>query len=55
MWEEETVDSFRRKLLWWIGGLVVVAVAGFGLWYRFLYHPAETAPVAAVKAAAAGE
>ena len=46
MWEEETADSFRRKLLWWIGGLVIVAVAGFGLWYEFLYHPAETAPVA---------
>jgi hypothetical protein len=51
MWEEETADSFRRKLLWWIGGLVVVAVAGFALWYRFLYHPAETAPVAAIKPA----
>ncbi|HEY2274747.1 MAG TPA: DUF3014 domain-containing protein [Steroidobacteraceae bacterium] len=49
MWEEETgaADSFRRKLLWWIGGLVVVAVAGFALWYRFLFHPAETAPPAA--------
>jgi hypothetical protein len=49
MWEEETADSFRRKLLWWIGGLVVVAVAGFGLWYRFLFHPAETPPPAAVQ------
>jgi Protein of unknown function (DUF3014) len=51
MWEEETADSFRRKLLWWIGGLVIVAGAGFGLWYGFLYHPAETAPLAAVKPA----
>ena len=51
MWEEETADSFRRKLLWWIGGLVIAAVAGFGLWYEFLYHPAETAPAAAVKPA----
>jgi hypothetical protein len=47
MWEEETADSFRRKLLWWIGGLVVVAAAGFALWYRFLFHPAQTAPPAA--------
>lgn len=49
MWEEEagTQDSFRRRLIWWIGGLVVVAVAGFALWYRFLFHPAETAPPAA--------
>ena len=54
MWEEETADSFRRKLLWWIGGLVVVAVAGFALWYRFLFHPAETPPPAsAAKPAAA--
>ncbi|HEV2228097.1 MAG TPA: DUF3014 domain-containing protein [Steroidobacteraceae bacterium] len=52
MWEEETADSFRRKLLWWIGGLAVVAAAGFALWYRFLFHPAETAPPAAVKPAA---
>jgi hypothetical protein len=52
MWEEETGDSFRRKLFWWIGGLVVVAVAGFALWYRFLFHPAETAaPAAAVQPA----
>ncbi|HWZ61930.1 MAG TPA: DUF3014 domain-containing protein [Steroidobacteraceae bacterium] len=49
MWEEETADSFRRKLIWWIGGLVLVAVIGFGIWYRFLFHPATTAvpPVAA--------
>jgi hypothetical protein len=47
MWEEETADSFRRKLLWWIGGLVVVAAAGFALWYRFLFQPAQTAPPAA--------
>jgi hypothetical protein len=47
MWEEETADSFRRKLLWWLGGLVLVAVAGFALWYRFLFHPAENAPPAA--------
>jgi len=49
MWDEETGtgDSFRRRLIWWIGGLVVVAVAGFALWYRFLFHPAETAPPAA--------
>ena len=52
MWEEETADSFRRKLLWWIGGLAVVAAAGFALWYRFLFHPAETAPPAAVTPAA---
>jgi hypothetical protein len=50
MWEEETADSFRRKLLWWIGGLVVVAVAGFGLWYEFLFHPAQNAPSAAAAA-----
>jgi hypothetical protein len=53
MWEEETADSFRRKLLWWIGGLVVVAVAGFALWYRFLFHPAENAPPAAAAKPAA--
>ncbi len=53
MWEEETADSFRRKLLWWIGGLVVVAVAGFALWYRFLFHPAENAPPAVVAKPAA--
>ncbi len=47
MWEEETADSFRRKLFWWLGGLVVVAAAGFALWYRFLFHPAENAPPAA--------
>jgi len=47
MWEEETSDSFRKKLLWWLGGLIVVAVAGFALWYRFLLHPAENAPPAA--------
>jgi hypothetical protein len=52
MWEEETAESFRRKLLWWIGGLVVVAAAGFAIWYRFLFHPAQTAaPVAAVQPA----
>jgi len=54
MWEEETPDSFRRKLLWWVGGLVIVAAAGFGLWYKFLFHPAETsAPAAAVQPAKA--
>jgi hypothetical protein len=54
MWEEETADSFRRKLFWWLGGLVVVAAAGFGLWYRFLFHPAEnTPPTAAVQPAPA--
>ena len=49
MWEEETADSFRRKLMWWIGGLVLVAVVGFGLWYKFLFHPTPPppAPVAA--------
>jgi hypothetical protein len=49
MWEEETADSFRHKLIWWIGGLVLVAVVGFGLWYKFLFHPAApaAAPVAA--------
>jgi Protein of unknown function (DUF3014) len=49
MWEEETADSFRRKLIWWVGGLVLVAVIGFGIWYRFLFHPATSAapPVAA--------
>jgi len=47
MWEEETPDSFRRKLLWWLGGLVVVAVVGFAIWYRFLFHPAAPAPPAA--------
>jgi hypothetical protein len=51
MWEEETPDSFRRKLLWWVGGLVIVAAAGFGLWYKFLFHPAETTPPAAVQPA----
>jgi hypothetical protein len=49
MWEEETEDSFRRKLLWWVGGLVVAAAAGFGLWYEFLYHPAENKPAAATQ------
>lgn len=44
MWEEETADSFRRKLMWWIGGLVLAAVVGFGLWYKFLFHPAAPAP-----------
>jgi hypothetical protein len=47
MWEEETPDTFRRKLLWWLGGLVIVAVAGFGLWYKFLFHPAGTATTTA--------
>jgi hypothetical protein len=51
MWEEETSDSFRRKLLWWIGGLVVVAAAGFAIWYEFLFHP--PAPVSATAAATA--
>ena len=51
MWDEETPDSFRRKLLWWLGGLVVVAVAGFGIWYKFLFHPAAPAPAAAADAA----
>jgi hypothetical protein len=46
MWEEETADSFRRKLLWWLGGLVIVAAAGFALWYKFLFHPAENTPAA---------
>jgi hypothetical protein len=36
MWEEETADSFRRKLLWWVAGLVIVALIGFVIWYRFL-------------------
>ena len=51
MWEEETPDTFRNKLLWWIGGLVVVAAAGFVLWYEFLFHPAgpAAAPAAAVE------
>ena len=53
MWEEETPDSFRRKLLWWVGGLVIVAAAGFGLWYKFLFHPAEVPPPAAVQPAKA--
>jgi hypothetical protein len=54
MWEEETPDSFRRKLLYWIGGLVIVAAAGFGLWYKFLFHPADTStPAAAVQPAKA--
>jgi len=48
MWEEETADSFRRKLMWWIGGLVLAAVAGFGLWYKFLFHPAAPAPAPVV-------
>lgn len=52
MWEEETADSSRRKLVWWIGGLVVVAAAGFALWYRFLFHPAQNAPPAAAAPAA---
>lgn len=47
MWEEETADSFRNKLLWWIGGAIVVAAAGAGLWYEFLYHPAANTPPAA--------
>jgi len=47
MWEEETADTFRRKLLWWVGGLVIVAAAGFGLWYMFLFHPAAPAAPAA--------
>lgn len=54
MWEDETgtADSFRRKLIWWIGGLVVVAVAAFAVWYFFLFHPAQTAPLAAAVAPA---
>jgi Protein of unknown function (DUF3014) len=52
MWEEETPDSFRRKLLWWLGGLVIVAAIGFALWYKFLFHPAEPAPAAAAAPAA---
>ena len=51
MWEEETPDTFRNKLIWWIGGLVVVAAAGFVLWYKFLFHPAgpAAAPATAVE------
>lgn len=47
MWEEETADSFRRKLLWWIGGLVIAAAIGFGIWYRWLSGPStpEIVPV----------
>ena len=47
MWEEETADSFRRKLLWWVAGLVIVAAIAFGLWYKFLFHPPAPAPAAA--------
>jgi hypothetical protein len=54
MWEEETGDSFRRKLIWWVVGLAVVALIGGALWYEFLFHPAAPAPatVAALPAAA---
>ncbi len=47
MWEEETADPLRRKLLWWVAGLVIAAAIGFGLWYKFLAHsPApEATPV----------
>ncbi|HYM42711.1 MAG TPA: DUF3014 domain-containing protein [Steroidobacteraceae bacterium] len=38
MWEEETADSFRRKLLYWLGGLVLAAALGFAVWYRFVFH-----------------
>ena len=38
MWEEETADSFRRKLLYWLGGLVLAAALGFAIWYRFVFH-----------------
>src|SRR5215475_7999911 len=50
MWEDETADTARRKLYWWIGGLVVVAAAGFALWYEFLFHPAGPAPAPATAA-----
>jgi hypothetical protein len=43
MWEEETADSFRRKLLYWLGGLVLAAALGFAIWYRFVFH--REAPV----------
>jgi hypothetical protein len=36
MWDEEAADTPRRKLLWWVGGLVIVAAIGFGVWYRWL-------------------
>jgi Protein of unknown function (DUF3014) len=44
MWEEETADSFRRKLLWWIAGLVILGVIGFGIWYQFLSGKSAPAP-----------
>jgi Protein of unknown function (DUF3014) len=44
MWEEETADSFRRKLLYWLGGLVLAAALGFAIWYRFVFHREAPAP-----------
>jgi hypothetical protein len=52
MWEEESPDAFRRKLIWWLGGLVVVAAAGFGIWYRFMFHPAPAEPATVAAPAA---
>ena len=52
MWEEETADSFRRKLLYWLGGLVLAAALGFAIWYRFVFHreAPPPPPVAALPA-----
>jgi hypothetical protein len=52
MWEEESPDAFRRKLIWWLGGLVIVAAAGFGIWYKFIFHAAPAAPATAAAPAA---
>src|SRR5262252_934907 len=47
MWEEETPESFRHKVIWWLVGLVVVAGAGAAIWYQFLYRPSGTSPTTA--------
>ena len=44
MWEDETADSFRQKLLYWLGGLVLAAALGFAIWYRFVFHRAPPPP-----------
>jgi hypothetical protein len=52
MWEEESPDAFRRKLLWWLGGLVLAVAVGFGIWHVFLSHKAPEAPATAATPAA---
>ena len=46
MWEEDVEDSTRRKVLWLVGAIVAIAVAGGGwYWYSSRHQPAAPEPL----------